>query len=125
MVVVSVTLTSSHIAQVLIRSPTVSLDETVEKTAGYLNDLWKFDSKKWTWVGGSNTANAGGTYPRNAGSTGTPGNRSALFTRIGAREGAAIWSDLKGGCYMFGGEGYGSSSSGIRTCKLVNVRISR
>ena len=41
----------------------------VQKT-GLLNDLWKFNlaTKQWTWTGGTQTGNSGGTY----GVEGTP-----------------------------------------------------
>src|SRR5262249_30644637 len=73
-------------------------------TNGELNDLWKYAPSAtfgalgtWTWVGGSDTANAVGAY-------GTKGSASA--TNIpGARQGAATWTDLNGDFWLFGGWG--------------------
>lgn len=75
---------------------------------GLLNDLWKFDTTnfhppalytsaigQWTWVGGPNAVNTGGTYT---------GAANTLLP--GAREGAAYWTDASGNFWMFGGYGY-------------------
>jgi len=55
---------------------------------GYLNDLWKFDGTYWTWVSGSNTANASGVY----GASGT----AASGNVPGARYQAVSWIDGNG-----------------------------
>jgi hypothetical protein len=64
----------------------------------YLNDLWEFSptTKEWTWVSGSDTANAAGVY-------GTQGVASAGNVP-GAREGAVGWIDEGGNLWLFGGE---------------------
>jgi N-acetylneuraminic acid mutarotase len=69
-------------------------------TLGELNDLWKYSpaSGEATWVGGSNTANAGGIY-------GTQGV-AASANVPGARDGLALWGDGFGNVWLFGGEGY-------------------
>ena len=53
--------------------------------SGNLNDLWKYSrsSNQWTWVGGSDTANAYGLY-------GTQGE-AATDNIPGARLGAVSW----------------------------------
>ncbi|MBV8634759.1 MAG: PKD domain-containing protein, partial [Burkholderiaceae bacterium] len=67
----------------------------------------KFGNCLWTWVAGSNRANAIGTYPSSAGTfsaTSIPGGRSA----------AATWTDLNGNMWLFGGVGFDSKgNSGI------------
>jgi N-acetylneuraminic acid mutarotase len=74
---------------------------------GLLNDLWEYTpgSGQWTWVSGSSTANAAGTY----GPMGSPGVNYAP----GARQSATAWVDLAGHLWLFGGQGYdGSGTSG-------------
>ncbi|WP_413943141.1 kelch repeat-containing protein [Bdellovibrio sp. HCB-162] len=67
---------------------------------GNLNDLWKYNTATgdWTWVSGSNLANASGTY-------GTKGTPSASNVP-GARNSAVSWSDSSGNLWMFGGNGF-------------------
>jgi len=74
---------------------------------GYFNDLWKYSTRNgcWTWVGGSSTAGAGGTY-------GTQGTAAGANVP-GARSGAVSWTDPSGNLWLFGGSGIdGSGSSG-------------
>jgi len=77
---------------------------------GDLNDLWEFNptNNTWTWVSGSNTANAIGSY----GSLGL----SSSTNMPGARSGSLSWTDGSGNFWLFGGEGYGSAglSGGAR-----------
>jgi len=72
--------------------------------AGLLNDLWKFSpsTKEWTWVSGSQTANAVGVY-------GTQGVASAANVP-GARGLAVAWTDKSGNFWLYGGVGYGAST---------------
>ena len=72
---------------------------------GELNDLWAYSpsSGEWTWVGGSNTANASGIY----GSEGT----TAATSLPGGRDGASAWTDSKGNLWLFGGYGYDSNGT--------------
>ncbi len=73
-------------------------DGTVsDGTGGPLNDLWEFNpsSKMWTWVSGSNTANAAGVY----GTMGVP----AAGNVPGARSGSVSWIDANGNLWLFGG----------------------
>jgi len=75
-------------------------------TPGDLNDLWEFSptAKTWTWVGGSETANAYGVY----GSQGvaSPGNTP------GGRDSSVSWTDSSGNLWLYGGLGYSATSNG-------------
>jgi hypothetical protein len=61
------------------------------------NDLWKFNpvSGLWTWVSGSNAANAPSVY----GTQGVP----AAGNVPGSRSGADAWIDSQGNLWLFGG----------------------
>jgi N-acetylneuraminic acid mutarotase len=72
-------------------------------TASMLNDLWMYSAGRWTWVSGSSTANASGSY-------GVQGVAAASNVP-GARYGAASWIDPSGKLWLFGG--YGFDSAGI------------
>jgi N-acetylneuraminic acid mutarotase len=75
--------------------------------SGVLNDLWRYSpaSGLWTWMSGSNLANADGTY----GAQGT----AAAGNVPGARELAVSWTDSIGNLWLFGGNGRdGSGSAG-------------
>jgi hypothetical protein len=65
---------------------------------GPLNDLWKLDPQiaTWTWVNGSQTAMASGTYGTEG--VGAPANVP------GARTGAVSWADASGNLWLFGGQ---------------------
>jgi N-acetylneuraminic acid mutarotase len=65
-----------------------------------LNDLWKYSSGEWTWVGGSNTPNQLGIY----GVKGQPASGNIP----GARSGGVSWIDKSGNLWIFGGVGYDS-----------------
>lgn len=71
----------------------------------WLNDLWKYDiqSNQWTWMGGSNAANQGGTY-------GTQGVASAS-NQPGAREFMMSWTDAQGNFWLYGGDGFDGSNT--------------
>ncbi len=75
--------------------------------SGVLNDLWEYSpsSGEWTWVGGSNTANAAGVY----GAKGTPTSTNMP----GARQSALTWTDTSGNVWLFGGSGYDSVGSNL------------
>jgi len=70
---------------------------------GSFNDLWKFSAGEWTWVGGSNTVNQGGTY----GTLGTPASQNIP----GARNGEFLWIDSSKTVWLFGGFGYDSTDA--------------
>jgi hypothetical protein len=64
------------------------------------NDLWEYSpvSGQWTWVGGSDGANAAGVYGTQR--AGAAGNGP------GARVSAVSWKDQSGNFWLFGGYGY-------------------
>lgn len=68
-----------------------------------LNDLWKYSSEEWTWVGGSSIANQSGHY-------GTLGVADSSNIP-GARDSAVLWKDSSGNVWLFGGLGYDASST--------------
>jgi N-acetylneuraminic acid mutarotase len=76
---------------------------------GKLNDLWVYNpnTNEWKWASGSNQKNAYGMY-------GTLGSASQNSIP-GAREHRIpiSWSDNLGNLWMFGGDGYGASTSGL------------
>jgi Galactose oxidase, central domain len=78
---------------------------------GLLNDLWEYTlvptsayptANQWTWVKGANTNSNAGVY----------GNASVpLFSNVpGSRWGAGYWIDTSNELWIFGGQGYASSS---------------
>jgi Galactose oxidase, central domain len=89
------------------------LDSTGAIGNGYLNDLWSYTPNAtagqpgtWTWVKGSNTGNQNGVYG--------PETRP-YFTNVtwtpGGRRGAMSWVDGRGQLWLFGGQGYDSTSA--------------
>jgi len=66
--------------------------------AQYLNDLWKFDGERWTWMSGDSTGSRKGVF--GARGTAAPANKP------GGREGAVSWIDHQGNLWLFGGYGY-------------------
>jgi N-acetylneuraminic acid mutarotase len=70
---------------------------------GNLNDLWEYNlsSGVWTWIGGSSSTAAAGTY----GLKDVPASSNIP----GAREQAAGWLDSSGNFWLFGGFGFDSS----------------
>ena len=72
--------------------------------AGYFNDLWKYDptAGTWTWLKGANTANQWSTY----GTQGVPASSNVP----GGRFCQAYWTDKFGQFWMFGGQGWATSS---------------
>jgi len=61
----------------------------------FLNDLWKYSSGQWTWVGGLNAGNSAGNY-------GTVGIAAAGNVPAG-RYLSTGWSDAAGNFWLFGG----------------------
>ncbi len=81
---------------------------------GELNDLWEFSptAKTWTWVSGNNTASVYGGQVT-LGVYGTQGVASQNNVP-GPRDSAVGWTDRSGNFWLFGGEGYPSSTiSGV------------
>ena len=74
--------------------------------AGILNDLWEFNpaSEQWTWIAGAAGIASKASY-------GTPGV-AASSNLPGGRMGATSWVDDSGNLWLFGGEGFGSTSDG-------------
>jgi hypothetical protein len=91
-------------------------------TVGLLNDIWEFTpgaldvsvisstyigsyvySGSWTALTNYAVVNQAGTYPATVGSTGYPG----------ARWGAGFCTDTSGNVWMFGGQGYDSTGTGL------------
>lgn len=73
--------------------------------SGLLNDLWKYDpvSNQWTWMNGSAVENPVGVY-------GTQGT-SAFANAPGGRSSSTVWVDGAGEFWLFGGEGYATTST--------------
>lgn len=71
---------------------------------GLMNDLWKYNptTNEWTWVSGNNAISSIGVY-------GTKGVSNAT-NMPGARYWAQMWADNSGNLWMFGGNGYASTS---------------
>jgi N-acetylneuraminic acid mutarotase len=89
------------------------LDSTGTNGNGFLNDLWAYTPNStagqagtWVWVKGSNTGNANGTY----GSLLRPYEFYEIWTP-GGRRGATHWVDGLGQLWLFGGQGYDSTSA--------------
>jgi N-acetylneuraminic acid mutarotase len=80
-----------------------------------LADLWKYSpsTQQWTWVGGTQTANAHGVY----GSIGV----AATGNQPGARDGAVGWSDAAGNFWLFGGLGFDSNTGNTASGALNDV----
>lgn len=76
-----------------------------DSTAGIndLNDLWKYSAGQWTWVGGSNLGGELGTY-------GTQGT-AASGNIPGARFQPIGWTDTSGNLWLFGGDGYETTTT--------------
>jgi N-acetylneuraminic acid mutarotase len=86
--------------------------------SGDLNDLWKYNisSGQWTWVSGSNTAGATGSY----GVLNTPASSNVP----GARDGAISWIDSSGNLWLFGGEFTPSGGSTVYFNDLWEYSVS-
>ena len=68
-----------------------------------LNDVWTFKDGSWTWVAGSNIIAQSGIY----GSMGAAANANTP----GSRFGATGWVDSTGGFWLFGGNGFDSTTA--------------
>jgi N-acetylneuraminic acid mutarotase len=85
-------------------------------TNGSLNDLWEFSpsTNQWAWMGGSDSLPASCTSPGGAcgqpGVYGTLGSFAAANTP-GSRSSGANWFDSEGNFWLFGGNGYDSTSA--------------
>ncbi|MGB7848268.1 MAG: kelch repeat-containing protein [Candidatus Acidiferrum sp.] len=89
------------------------LDSTATNGNGALNDLWVYTPNAtlgqpgtWTWIKGSNTGSDNGLY----GTLARPYLTHYVWTP-GGRSNATRWVDRLGQLWLFGGEGYDSTST--------------
>jgi hypothetical protein len=89
------------------------LDSTATNGNGALNDFWVYTPNStatqpgtWTWVKGSNTGSTNGQY----GVLTRPYLTHYVWTP-GGRSNATHWVDNSGQLWLFGGEGYDSTST--------------
>ena len=92
------------------------LDSTATNGNGALNDLWVYvpnatagQPGTWTWIKGSNTGSQNGIY-NDISHLSRPYPTYELFTP-GGRSNATHWVDKNGQLWLFGGEGYDSTST--------------
>jgi hypothetical protein len=80
-----------------------------------LGDLWKYNiaSGQWTWVSGSNLANANGVYPAAVGT-------GSATSAPGARQAAVLWTDPSNNVWLFGGFGLDSAGTGGPAGAILN-----
>jgi hypothetical protein len=74
---------------------------------GSLADLWEFKGGQWTWITGPNSVSQAGNYGLQANPTVWPHVTNAP----GSRWGATSWTDPYGQFWMFGGEGFDSTTN--------------
>lgn len=89
------------------------LDSTATNGNGALNDMWVYTPNAtagqpgtWTWIKGSNTGSDNGVY----GVLTRPYLTHYVFTP-GGRSNSTQWVDRYGQLWLFGGEGYDSTST--------------
>jgi Galactose oxidase, central domain len=89
------------------------LDATATNGNGALNDFWVYvpnttagQPGSWTWIKGSNTGSPNGVY----GDLVRPYKTYEIWTP-GGRSNATNWVDHNGQLWLFGGEGYDSTST--------------
>jgi hypothetical protein len=87
------------------------LDST---TWALLNDLWKFDGTKWTWVAGAKLGDKTGAYGTKG--FGEPNNIP------GSRQDAVVWVDSADNLWLFGGDGYATTGIEGKLNDLWKVR---
>jgi hypothetical protein len=75
----------------------------IDGIAGFLNDLWRFDGSRWTWMSGNAGVNEPGVY-------GTKGVGSIANVPPG-REAPVGWTDAAGNLWLFGGGGRDASGN--------------
>jgi hypothetical protein len=74
---------------------------------GTLGDLWQYSGGQWTWVKGPNSVSRPGVYGLTPGEVDYP----HVINYPGTRWGAGYWVNLNGEFFMFGGEGYDSTTA--------------
>ncbi len=79
--------------------------EATGSVAANLNDLWRYDpvTNEWTWMSGATASGQRGNY-------GTQGV-SADTTVPGARNSPTGWTDAAGNLWLFGGNGFGVTTT--------------
>ena len=89
------------------------LDSTATNGNGALNDLWVYTPNStptqpgtWAWVKGSNTGSPNGIYGDEL-----RGYKTYYIWTPGGRSNATSWVDQNGEFWLFGGEGYDSTSA--------------
>lgn len=82
-----------------IEHPSYPANTYMNRSKGYMNDLWKYNIKanQWTWIKGDSVVYPIAFY----GQRGIPD----ITNRPGARSGAVAWTDSSGHFYLFGGLG--------------------
>src|ERR1700723_1392735 len=74
---------------------------------GSLGDLWMFTGGQWTWIKGPSSVDQDGVY----GLTPSPITWPNVNNFPGTRFGSGYWIDGSGQLWIFGGEGFGASST--------------
>ena len=74
---------------------------------GTLGDLWDYSGGQWTWQKGPNSVSRPGVYGLTPGEIDYP----HVINYPGTRWGAGYWVNLNGEFFMFGGEGYDSTTT--------------
>jgi hypothetical protein len=74
---------------------------------GSLGDLWMFTGGQWTWMKGPSSVDQNGVY----GLTPSPITWPNVNNFPGTRWGAGYWIDGSGQLWIFGGEGFGATST--------------
>lgn len=74
---------------------------------GTLGDLWQFSNDQWTWVKGPNSVSQPGTY----GPAPSQFDYPHVVNYPGTRAFPGYWVDQNGYLWLFGGEGYDSTTS--------------
>lgn len=67
-----------------------------------LNDLWRWDGSRWTWISGGMSEAVGGNIPKVEGKYGTRRVHTPGAIPFG-RDTAAAWTDAAGDLWVFGG----------------------
>jgi hypothetical protein len=77
---------------------------------GSLADLWQFSGGQWTWVKGPNAVSQIGIYGLQT--TSSDGSVWPHVTNYpGSRYGSAYWTTSNGALWLFGGEGFDSTTT--------------
>jgi hypothetical protein len=84
---------------------------SLAQSTGFLDDIWQYDPtlNQWIWWKGSSNVNQNGIYPTQF----TPSYDIPFVGNVaGGRRGVAMWNqDARDYVWMFGGQGYDSTST--------------